>query len=98
MASKQCHLILMSILKEVNRWSWYIATYVVLCQLYLWVEHNILSHYNDYSRKVWACLLRQKDQVLLVFQHFVIMVKTQTGKWVNFLHSKNGGAYLSKYF
>ena len=54
---------------------------------------------DDYSRKVWAYLLQKKDQVLLIGQHFVIMaIQTQARKRVKFLHSSNGGEYLSKYF
>ena len=33
---------------------------------------------DDYSRKVWAFLLKTKDQVLEVFKHFQAMVERET--------------------
>ncbi|GMP79351.1 hypothetical protein CsSME_00034932 [Camellia sinensis var. sinensis] len=35
---------------------------------------------DDYSRKVWAFLLKAKDQVLEVFKHFQAMVERETGQ------------------
>ena len=53
---------------------------------------------DDFSQKVWAYSLRRKDQVLQVFQRFVTLVETQTGKKVKCLHYDNGGEYVSKAF
>ena len=35
---------------------------------------------DDFSQKVWAYPLKRKEQVLEVFQRFVTLVKTHTGK------------------
>ena len=53
---------------------------------------------DDFSQKVWAYPLRCKDQVLQVFQRFVTLVETQTGKKVKCLHFDSGGEYVSKSF
>ena len=67
---------------------------VVLCQHFQWV----VTFIDDFSCKVWAYPLRRKDEVLLVFQHFVTLVETQTGKKIKCLRSDNGGEYVSKPF
>ena len=53
---------------------------------------------DDFSRKVWVYSIRRKDQVLSIFQRFVALVETQTGKKVKCLRSDNGGEYVSKAF
>ena len=53
---------------------------------------------DDFSRKVWAYPLKRKDEVFSVFQRFVTLVETQTGKKVKCLRSDNGGEYVSKPF
>ena len=53
---------------------------------------------DDFSRKVWVYPLRRKDEVLSVFQKFVTLVENQFGKKVKFLHSDNGGEYVSRAF
>ena len=53
---------------------------------------------DDFSCKVWVYPLRQKEQVLQVFQRFVTLVEMQTRKKVKCLRSDNGGKYVSKAF
>jgi len=53
---------------------------------------------DDFSRKVWVYSLRRKDEVLKVFQRYVTLVETQTGKRLKCLRSDNGGEYVSKAF
>ena len=35
---------------------------------------------EDYSRKVWAFLLKTKDQILKVFKHFLPWLKEKQGR------------------
>ena len=51
---------------------------------------------DDLSKKVWEYLLRQKDEVLSMFQHFVTLV--ETSKKVKYLCFDNGKEYMSKSF
>ena len=53
---------------------------------------------DDFSCKVWAYPLKRKDEVFSVFQRFVTLVETQTGKKVKSLRSDNGWEYVSKLF
>ena len=46
---------------------------------------------DGFSWKVWVYPLKRKDEVLSIFQHFVTLVETQTGKKVKCLCSDNGG-------
>jgi hypothetical protein len=49
---------------------------------------------DDHSRKVWAYLLKTKDEVLNVFKEFHSMVERETGKKLKVLRSDNGGEYI----
>ena len=40
---------------------------------------------DDFSWKVWAYPLKRKDEVLLVFKHFVTLVETETSRKVKCL-------------
>ena len=49
-------------------------------------------------KKVWAYPLKRKEQVLEVFQRFVTLVETHTGKKLKCPRLDNGGEYVSKAF
>ena len=60
--------------------------------------HSKVTFIDDFSRKVWAYPLKRKEQVLEVFQRFVTLVETHTGKKLKCLCLDNGGEYVSKAF
>ena len=51
----------------------------------------------DYSRKVWAFLLKTKDQVLEVFKHFQAMVERETAHKLKCIRTDNGGEYIGPF-
>ena len=42
--------------------------------------HYFVTFIDDHSRKVWATVLKTKDQVLDVFRDFHVKVERETGK------------------
>ena len=48
---------------------------------------------DDYSRKVWAFVLKSKDQVLGIFKHFHASVERETGRKLKCVRADNGGEY-----
>nr|KYP41711.1 Retrovirus-related Pol polyprotein from transposon TNT 1-94 [Cajanus cajan] len=48
---------------------------------------------DDHSRKVWAFVLKSKDQVLDVFKHFHASVEREIGKLWKCIRVDNGGEY-----
>lgn len=57
-----------------------------------------LSFIDDYSRKGWVYLLKEKSQALESFKQFKRKVETETGKVVKALRTDRGGEYLSDDF
>ncbi|KAG8493414.1 hypothetical protein CXB51_010989 [Gossypium anomalum] len=55
--------------------------------------HYFVTFVDDYSRKVWAYLMKRKNKVLDAFLKWKKMVETQTGRKVKRLRSDNGTEY-----
>ena len=53
---------------------------------------------DDFSRKVWVYLLKQKSKVFQKFKERKTMVKNQKRRKVKVLRSDNGGEYISTKF
>ncbi|RDX79846.1 hypothetical protein CR513_39688, partial [Mucuna pruriens] len=52
---------------------------------------------DDCSRKLWAYVLKTKDQALEKFKRFQALVERQSGKKVKCIHSNNGGEYCGPF-
>ena len=48
---------------------------------------------DDYSKKIWAYLLRSKYQVIDVFKHFHASIERETEKQLKHIRADNGGEY-----
>ena len=49
-----------------------------------------ISIIDDYSRKVWICLLKQKNDAFVEFKQWKLLVENQTNKQVKALRTDNG--------
>ncbi|GAA0169115.1 hypothetical protein LIER_40709 [Lithospermum erythrorhizon] len=49
---------------------------------------------DDYSRKLWAYLLKTKDQVYIIFKQFHVMVERESGELLKCVRTDNGGEYI----
>lgn len=52
---------------------------------------------DDCTRMTWLYLMKQKDEVLNIFETFHAMVCTQYGATIKVLRSDNGGEYVNKH-
>ncbi|KAG8498778.1 hypothetical protein CXB51_005209 [Gossypium anomalum] len=50
----------------------------------------MLTFIDDFSRKVWAFFLKQKNDVFFIFKSWKIMIEKQTGKQIKYLCTDNG--------
>lgn len=57
-----------------------------------------VSFIDDYSRKTFLYMMKEKSEVLKHFQEFVALVQNQVGKTVKSLRSDNGREYINKKF
>ncbi|KAH9650271.1 hypothetical protein KPL70_026312 [Citrus sinensis] len=73
----------------------------------LWGPSQVPSHsgaryfitfIDDYSRKVWVYVLRQKSEALEKFKEWSTLVENQTGKKIKRLRTDNGLEYCSNEF
>lgn len=55
--------------------------------------HYFVTFIDDHSRKVWATVLKTKDQVLDVFKDLHVKVERETGKQLKAVRADNGGEY-----
>lgn len=53
---------------------------------------------DDYSRATWLFLMQNKQQVLSIFQKFVLHVQTQFQKSLKIIRSDNGSEFMSQSF
>lgn len=53
---------------------------------------------DDYSRVMWAYLMKTKDDVLQTFKMFRRKVETETGERIKVLRTDRGGEFLSNEF
>ena len=54
-----------------------------------------MSFIDDYTRKTWVYLLKQKSQAFDVFKSFKAMPKKEINKFIKFLRLDGGGEYMS---
>ena len=52
---------------------------------------------DDYSRKLWAFVLKSKDQVLSVFKEFHARVERESGQKLKAVRTDNGGEYMGQF-
>ena len=57
-----------------------------------------LSVINDYSRKTWVFMMKQKSEAFQNFKHWTVLMRNQTGKRVKRLHMDNGLEFCSEEF
>ena len=57
-----------------------------------------LTFIDDFSRKVWVYMLKNKIDVFNVFKQFKAMVEKKTGKSIKCLRTDNGGEFTSLEF
>ena len=58
----------------------------------------VLTFIDDYTRKTWVYMLKQKSEVFEKFRHFKTLVEKQCGHYIKVLRTDRGGEYISKYF
>ena len=52
---------------------------------------------DDHSRKLWAYVLKTKDQVLSVFKELHARVERETGRKLKAVRADNGGEYRGQF-
>jgi len=57
----------------------------------------IVSFIDDYSRKAFVYLMKNKDEVFNLFIDFKTYVERQTGKVLKAVVTDNGGEYLGRF-
>lgn len=57
-----------------------------------------LTFIDDYSRKTWVYLLKQKSETFAVFKRFKALVEKEIGKYIKVLRSDRGGEYMLNNF
>ena len=57
-----------------------------------------MSFIDDFSRKTWVYLLKQKSQAFDVFKNFQAMVKKESDKFIKVLRLDRGGEFMSNEF
>jgi transposase InsO family protein len=58
----------------------------------------MLTIIDDYSRKVWAYFLKNKDDTFAPFKDWKVMIEMQTDRKVKVLRTDNGGEFCSATF
>lgn len=58
----------------------------------------MLSIIDDFTIKVWVFFLKQKSDVLLIFNEWKTMIEKHTGKQIKRLRTNNGLAFCSDEF
>jgi len=53
---------------------------------------------DDFSRKTWVYLLKEKSEAFEVFKKFKVMVEKATGRQIKSVRSDRGGEYISTAF
>ena len=61
-------------------------------------RHYFLTFIDDFSRKTWVYLLKEKWEALETFKRFKALVKNQTGYKIKALRLDRGGKFTSKAF
>jgi transposase InsO family protein len=53
-----------------------------------------MTFIDDFSRKTWVYLLKQKSQDFDIFKRFKFMIEKESGKYIKVLISDRGGEYM----
>jgi len=61
-------------------------------------KRYLISFIDDFSRKTWVYLLKEKSEAFEVFKKFKVMVEKVTGRQIKFVRSDRGGEYTSTAF
>jgi transposase InsO family protein len=57
-----------------------------------------VSFIDDYSCKTWVYFLKSKNEVLIKFKEFKVLIENTSERKIKILRSDNGGEYTSKEF
>lgn len=57
-----------------------------------------VSFVDEYSRKLWICVIKRKDGVFAIFKRFETLLENQSEKKIKVLRTDGGGEYTSKMF
>jgi len=57
-----------------------------------------LTFIDDYKRKTWVFLLKQKSEVFERFHQYKALVEKQSGHYIKVLKTDRGGEYISNDF
>ena len=52
-----------------------------------------MTFINDFGRKIWLYLLKQKSEAFDVFKRFKSMIENESGQTIKILRSDGGGEY-----
>ena len=55
----------------------------------------LLTMIDDYSKKLWVCVLRSKDEVFKNFLEWKVLIENQTEKKIKMLRTDNGLEFLN---
>eukprot|EP00253_Pinus_taeda_P020910 PITA_20910 len=58
----------------------------------------VLTFIDDYTRKTWVYMLKQKSEVFEKFRHIKTLVEKQCGHYIKVLRTDRGGEYISQDF
>jgi len=58
-------------------------------------NHYLLTFIDDYTRKTWVFLLKQKSEVFECFCQYKALVEKQSGHYNTVLRTDRGGEYIS---
>ena len=58
---------------------------------------NIVTFIDDHSRKLWAFVLKSKDQVLSFFKEFQARAERELGRKLKAIQTDNGGEYRGQF-
>ena len=60
-------------------------------------EQYFVTFIDDHNRKLWAYVLKTKDQVLSVFKKLHARVERETGRKLKAVRADNGGEYRGQF-
>ena len=55
-------------------------------------------YYDDFSRKTWIYIMKNKDEVFNKFKEFKALIENYTEKKIKIFRSDNGGDFTSNEF
>ena len=56
-----------------------------------------MTFIDDFSKNLWAFVLKSKDQVLSVFKEFHVRVERKFGQKLKVVRTDNGGEYRGQF-